>query len=86
MSKNLSVQWTQGVRSDAEKKRLEEAIRHSTTALGRLKEILEEDLRGLRAVPEAQYDKASWPFYQADKNGEIRRLTKILALLSFLEN
>lgn len=46
--------------------------------------ILEKDYDALeeQRVSREQYDKSSWPFYQADKIGEQRAYKKIIKLLN----
>lgn len=84
--KKLSVQWLKGVTNPKEQEKLEAAIRHSTTALGRLKELLEEQLRELEKDGSKQdYETASWAFLQAHRNGEKAKTRELIALLSFLD-
>lgn len=80
--KGLSTQWLTNTKGDARKK-LEDSIRHSTVALDRLREILEGKLQAVNTTSPKDYDKAAWPYYQADKNGEKRALEDILKLLDF---
>lgn len=47
----------------------------------RLREILTEEISVLENTSKTDYEKAAWAFYQADKNGELRALKKILNLL-----
>lgn len=84
--KNLAIQWTEKTKSDHAKKELEKAIRASTPALGRLKEILEGQLKAIEneEIKSSSYEKASWPYFQASLNGEKKRIKMILELLSFL--
>ena len=85
MKKNLSIQWTQHLKNDADKATLEATIRHSTGALGRLKQILEDQLAELeKDGSKSDYEKASWAYLQAHRNGEKAKVRELLSLLSFL--
>ena len=49
--------------------------------LRQLKKVILERIKELKHTQLRDYDKASWPFYQAHKNGQIEELESILSLL-----
>lgn len=83
--KQLSTAWTKHIKDKERKAALEGAIRNSSTALGRLRDLLKEDEESLSSsqVSQPEFD-ASWAFKQAHICGERARIRKILDLLSFL--
>jgi hypothetical protein len=84
MSKALATAWTKAAKDPEKRKALEDAIRNSTTALGRLKDILIEEDKVLSNSQIAAPDKdPSWALNQAHISGERLRIKKILDLLSF---
>jgi len=46
-----------------------------------MKKVIENKLRNLFMTKEADYDKASWAYYQAHKNGKIQALTELMQIL-----
>lgn len=83
--KPLSTAWTKHLKDADRKEKLEGAIRNSTAALSRLREILREDEAALSNLQISQPDNdASWAFKQAHISGERSRIRKVLDLLSFL--
>mgnify|MGYP006276020863 CR=1 FL=1 len=84
MTKSLATVWTKTAKDSEKRKALEDAIRNSTTALGRLKDILIEDDKILSNSQIMAPDKdPSWALTQAHISGERLRIKKILDLLSF---
>lgn len=85
--RNLSLEWTKGIREADKKQAFEDAVRNSTTALGRLYDILserEEEL--LRAECNvSDYDTPNWATRQAHRNGERSQIRKLRDLLAFLK-
>lgn len=67
------------------KANFESAVRNSTTALYRLKDILLEDLDAIERVEnsEKQFEDPNWSHKQAFWNGQRSRLHSILSLLNF---
>lgn len=65
---------------DKEKEEFKRLLHHSAL-VRRLREILGEYIQTAESSSQADYEKASWPYYQADKNGELRALKKVLKLL-----
>ena len=85
-SDSLPVAWTKNVSDPEKKKQLEDAIRNSTTALGRLVELLDETLenRFWENLKEPEYHNPSWPYKQAYSNGYSAGIKHVVDLLSFL--
>lgn len=83
--KPLSTAWTKHLKDQERKANLEGAIRNSTAALTRLRDLLLEDDAALSNLQISQPDNdASWAFRQAHISGERSRIRKVLDLLSFL--
>lgn len=85
MTKSLPLVWIQGMENP---KAFESTIRNSTLVLGRLKEILEDYISTIDS------EELSDSFYLEDNlterlvlnRGQKKALTKVLTLLSFMEN
>jgi len=70
--------WFSGAKKeDRDKVKQDIALAHN--AFKRLSEILEK--KYVVNTSSTEYDKASWPFYQADNNGYNRALTEVLNLI-----
>jgi hypothetical protein len=83
--KQLATVWTAHVKEADKKKSFEDAVRNSTVALGRLKEILlEEDKALSNSSLKSPTGDPSWAFTQAHISGERNRIKKILDLISFI--
>lgn len=84
--RQLSLEWTKGC-DPQKKEQLEISIRNSTTALGRLYEIIaEREAELTRAECQvSDYDTPNWAVRQAHRNGERSQLRKLRDLLSFLQ-
>jgi (p)ppGpp synthase/HD superfamily hydrolase len=80
----MKTLWFKDVlNSPKAKQDLELTIRNSTIVLGRLREILEEELRTLENKQIAHdYSDASWPYKQADFNADKRRIKWLIDLIS----
>jgi hypothetical protein len=88
LTQPLPLKWLQHLPQDTDDaKRFEQAVRSSTLVLGRLRDILEEDLEALdrQETSEDQYKLPAWDCLQAHRNGDRARLRKILNLLSFMD-
>jgi hypothetical protein len=69
--------WFNGNKKD-ERDKVKQDVALAHNAFKRLSAIL----RGrLKDNSSQDYDKASWPFYQADNNGYNRALTEVLKLI-----
>ena len=68
-------------------KSFEDGIRNSTLALGRLRDILKEELEQIdrSESSESQFDIPNWDYLQAYRNGDRSRIRKLLNLFSFMD-
>lgn len=68
---------------DGHKDLVEGQWKTSSRMRERMVELLERDIDAIHLSMrnEAQYNKASWPYEQAEKIGEVKALKKIIALL-----
>ncbi len=83
--KPLSTAWTKHLKDQERKSSLEGAIRNSSAALTRLRDLLQEEDAALSNNQITQPDNdASWAYRQAHISGERSRIRKVLDLLSFL--
>jgi hypothetical protein len=82
--KPLATLWTAGVKDEA-KANLEQAIRHSTVALGRLYEILEQKENTLisQLTGDSRFDKA-WASETAHMLGRLQEIRAQRELLTFI--
>lgn len=82
----VATRWTSGL-SDQQKERFLQALRNDTLVLGRLKEILSEDLLMLHKKESKidSYESPSWAYRQAHINGAKQTTSALLELLSFLK-
>lgn len=82
----LAVDWTKHLKDPEARKALEDSIRHSTVALGRLKAVIKEKIAVLhRAETSSEdYNNPGWAYRQADRNGRKAALKDLNDLLSFL--
>lgn len=87
MTSKIATRWTQHLKSEEQKARFLQALRNDTLVLGRLKEVIEEDLAALsrREVRTDSYDSPSWAYQQAHYNGMRQSLMQLQDLLSFLK-
>ena len=83
----VALRWTQHLKTEEQKERFLQALRNDTLVLGRLKDILEEDLESFnrKEVRSDSYDSPSWAFQQAHYNGVRQQLLALQDLLSFLK-
>ena len=67
-------------------KQFEAAVRNSTVALGRLQDLLKEELEQIERSEssDTQFDTPNWDYHQAYRNGDRSRIRKLLYLLSFM--
>jgi len=76
MTKQLATKWTSHLK-DKEKDNFAEYVRSASAIFERLDQILKEKEP---VSDEADYDKASWPYYRADQDGYSRALKDIRKL------
>lgn len=82
----LAMAWTQDVRTDLEKKKArEDAVRNSTIALSRLRQIIQQQITVLQKQTLQKPGTADYATSQAFFNGGITELNGILDLLKFLK-
>ena len=80
--KPLMSVWTKAAKGPEAKAKLEQTIRASTTIVGRLKEILEEEERELdKVIVSANFESPAWACKQAFHLGEKARIKKLKDLL-----
>lgn len=80
----MKTDWVKDVSNNPEaRKEREEIIQAGKPALKVLKNILTKKLEEAErlSTSKAAYDKASWPYYQADQIGAKRTLNEIIELL-----
>lgn len=82
---NLSLNWTKHIKDPEKKEAFEASIRASTTALSRLKEILEEEETNLNIVETSinDFDVPNWEARQAFRNGMRLQIRRTKELLNF---
>lgn len=85
MRQRVNMKWTKHLKSEAEKEQFIKTLLGSQTALDRLKQILEEELRTLENQESSlsDYSDASWSHKQAHRNGERSFAKKVFELLLF---
>jgi hypothetical protein len=86
MKRGIPSDWIKSL-PEAERVEFEKSLRHSTTVLTRLQQIVDEKLFAIEREENSTviYDTPSWAYKQAHLNGERSGLTKIKNLLSFLD-
>lgn len=62
-------------------KEVEETYEHSKEFRKLLRLVLEKKLQEMFVTSTEDYDKASWPYYQAHKNGKISAYRELLSIL-----
>jgi hypothetical protein len=83
---NLSLEWFGSERDETRRKNFEGLVRNSSLVLGRLYEIAtewEEEIA--RSTKLDDFETPSWSHKQAFRNGELNRIRRLKALLSFLK-
>lgn len=84
MTKSLATAWTKAIKDAEQRKSFEDLVRNSTTVLGRLKSLLEEEDKALSNSQLQAPDKdPSWALTQAHISGQRLQIKKTLDLLSF---
>lgn len=81
-----ATRWTQHLKSKEQQERFLQALKNDTLVLGRLRDIIEEEIEavGRREVRSDSYDSPSWAYQQAHYNGVRQQLLALRDLLSFL--
>ena len=76
----LSIQWLSHLKDSQDKDKFIYKLKSSKDIFERLNEIIIEKIETLDKTNKEDYDKASWAFYQAHKNGAKEALNEILML------
>ena len=74
----INSRWFKNYSGDREK--LEETVRNGRFVLERLTEIIEQEIKEYEVSKVEDYDKVSWPYFRADRDGQLRSLRNILKL------
>lgn len=84
---NLPVQWTKHLKDPQSKKKFEDTVRASRTALERLYEILQEKEGTLNRTETTvqDFDQPNWAHKQAFRNGQKASLKEMRELLDFIK-
>jgi len=80
MSK-IPTQWLRHCETEEQKEEFKKFLANSQGIFDVLDGILADELDKLERCSKKDYDKASWPYYQAHQNGEreaIDRLRRVL--------
>lgn len=84
MSKSISLTWVKNLPED-KKDDFELVLRNSTLILGRLRDILKEELQSTYEIETLKdFEDPNWSHKQAFRNGDRARIRKVLSLLEFL--
>jgi len=80
LKNKISTEWLAGLTQErqAEIRRL---WRLSNPLADRLQEVLKKKLGSLQNTHEGDYDRQSWPYWRADRDGQIRILEEVIKLL-----
>jgi hypothetical protein len=79
--KRLDIKWTSHLKSEEEQKKFREYVLSSVGVLKRLETILKEKEVSREVFTEEDYKNPSWAYMQADRNGYVRALKEVTALL-----
>ena len=76
----ITTEWLAGLTQEqqAEMRRL---WKLSNPLMDRLGAVLEKRLDGLKQISSSEYDRPSWPYWRADRDGQIRAIETILEIL-----
>lgn len=79
----MMPEWCSHLKDAEDKERFKQILKENKDILNRLVEILNGRIDTIRAkqLKEADYSNASWASQQADYNGSIRSLNKVIDLL-----
>lgn len=80
--KRFHSKWFKICNDESEREELQELLSNNSVIVTKLKEIIESELSASQVSVRSDYDKPSWAYYQAHKNGEIDMLNKILNILT----
>lgn len=81
----ISTKWFHGLpKEDHDEFRKTILSYDRDPVLRQLKKIIESKLAETNKTNTTDYDKASWPFYQAHKNGQQEALNDLITLLGVI--
>lgn len=75
-----SSKWTQFAKTPEEKEKALLLVKNSRALLDLLTQIVTKELEENQQGKEEDFDKPSWPYFAAFKQGKVRALTNILTL------
>jgi hypothetical protein len=78
----LSLRWFNGQETKEEKEEKEVLIRNSTRILELVSQVIQKQLDELAVTKTTDYDKPGYPYYRADRDGQIRVLTQLLQTIT----
>lgn len=83
--KSIPLAWIKNL-TPKQKEDFEQHLRNATSIIKKLREITTDRIISIEkeALSKKSYESPSWPFLQADNNGEIRGLHYILELTDFM--
>lgn len=81
----MKIKWTAHLPAERQAP-FAQQIKSSLDVLERLSSILKESLEVADKSTTSDYDKASWPYYAADRNGYKKALREVLELLDIKSN
>ena len=76
--------WTENLKTQEERDRFEDGLRHAKWLLSRLGELLDKIQRGILQTERSpkNYDKPNWEYRQAHANGYLQCLNDIKNLIN----
>lgn len=81
----ISSKWLQGVSKEERNnasKIINSYINNDDFVIERLREIIGKRIKELSKGSREDYDKASWPYFQAHRLGQLESMEEILTLIS----
>lgn len=80
----INTELLKGIPDD-KKKEFEQTLRSSTTTVDTLLRVLKDRLHEIHLSESrtADYDSASWPYKQANRNGRYAAYQELIALFTF---
>lgn len=82
----MDLRWTKHLKTEEDKKNFEKMVRNDTQVLGRVDDLLNEELASIdrREVREDDFATANWAERQAFRNGRRSQLVDLKTLLAFI--
>ena len=78
----MKSEWVSHLKSREEQLKFKEFVQSSQPVLSRLSDLMDSRLRSGEVVKANDYDSPSWAFKQADRNGYLRAVSELKALLN----